>query len=155
MGEIRDSFVAGLAGGVVLAIVLYTAGSHEVISAASGLTTTAFIGSILVITPLLGFVFGAVVSKSVNRYIDVVLTLTTSSEAAKNLIKPLTDRFGMAAVTIVGMGLLYGVIIGVLAFLVVPLVGGQDFPFVNWSMLGGMALYGLVLGGIYGYRFTV
>jgi hypothetical protein len=123
-GEIRDSFVAGLAGGVVLSIVLYVVGTLEVITSASGMTMIAFIGSILVITPLLGFVFGAFVSKSVNRYIDIVLKLTTSSDVAKNLVKPLTDRFGMAAVTIVGMGLLYGIVIGVLAFVVVPIAGG-------------------------------
>lgn len=155
-GEIRDSLMAGLAGGVVLSIVLYVAGTIEVVTSAAGVTTSLTVIGILVLSPLLGFLFGAVVSKSVNRYIQIVLKLTTSSDVAKNLVKPLTDRYGMAAVTIIGMGMIYGVLIGVIAIFVIPAIGnGLPVPYVDGMIFVGTVLFGLILGGIYGFRFTV
>lgn len=155
-GEIRDSLMAGLVGGVVLSLVLYVAGTIEVVTSAAGMTTSLTVAGILVLSPLLGFLFGAVVSKSVNRYIDIVLKLTTSSNLVKNLVKPLTDRYGMAAVTIIGMGMIYGIIIGVVAIFVIPAIGdGLPVPYVDGMIFVGTVLFGLILGGIYGFRFTV
>lgn len=154
--ELRGAAVGGLFGGVLLGIVLqfstpviYTIPKVYLVSTPS--LVAGWVG-LLFLAVIFGLIYASFVTKYVDQYIDTVLMLTTRSDAAKNLVMPLTNRFGMALVVTMAMGLIYGLVVGIgLGTIVLPSLSQiLLFPYVDGTMLAGFALYGLVLGGTYG-----
>lgn len=154
--EIRASLLGGLLGGIVLGLVLqYTTplllAMTELYFVDKPTLATGWVATIFVALTF-GVVFASIVTRYVDDYISTVLMLTTRSEAAKNAIVPLTDRFGMALVVTSAMGLIYGLTVGIGIgwFLVPSLTPLALVPFLDGSTLLGFALFGLALGGTYG-----
>lgn len=150
--ELGAGLLGGVIGAVVLGIVLIAGGSAlgsfgGVIGSTSvGAGSAVLLGSSL----LFGAAFAAVVTRLVDRYISVVLGITTRSETAKGLVLPLTRRFGMGRVVTTAMGALYGLLLGVaVGWLVVPL-GSPAVDPLDPVWLVGYLCFGLALGGTYG-----
>lgn len=150
--ELGAGLVGGLVGAVVLAVVL-TVGGSSLAGVGEAIGSPSFgIGSgVLLGTSLLfGAAFAAVVTRFVDRYISVVLGITSRSELAKGVVLPLTQRFGMGRVVTTAMGLLYGLVLGIAVGWVILPIRTQAVGVFDPVWLLGYLCFGLVLGGTYG-----
>lgn len=107
----------------------------------------------------LGVAFVAVLSRTVDAFVDRIIALTSRSPRLKNLLLPLLSRSALG-VTAAGLGVCYGLAVGVGHVLVVPTLLtyglGHSVPLgygpatatvvavVSW------AAYGSTLGFVYG-----
>lgn len=154
--ELRAAVVGALFGGIVLGVVAqFTTPMLPAMGRVYMVDSPSLVGgwvALLFLCAILGVLFAGIVTRYVDDYIASVLQLTTRSEAAKNLVLPLTDRFGMALVVTTAMGLVYGLVVGFgLGALLVPMLAPVVvFPYVDGSLLAGFVLFGLILGGTYG-----
>lgn len=151
--EVGASLVGGALGGVVLVVVVAVAapstlrGMGAVVGAPS-LATGA--GVVLGTSLVFGLAFVGVVTRYTDRYVSTVLGITTRSTTAKDLVMPLTRRFGMALVVTTAMGLLYGLVLGVVVGGIVGSTLATTVGVLNPAVVLGSVLYGVVLGGTYG-----
>ncbi len=151
--EVGASLIGGALGGVGLVAVLAVAarstlrGVGAVIGTPSIATGT---GVVLATSLVFGVGYAGVVTRYTDRYVAIVLGLTTRSTTAKNLVLPLTRRFGMALVVTTAMGFLYGLVLGILAGAVVVPVVTTAGGFLAPGLVIGCVVYGVVLGGTYG-----
>lgn len=154
--EIRASIIGGIGGGIVLGVVLqFTTPLLPAMATVYQVSApTLVVGWIahLFNSVIFGVVFAGLVTRYIDQYISTVLMLTTRSEAAKNVLMPLTDSLGMALVVTIAMGLIYGLAVGLgFGVLLVPLFAAvAQFPFLDGTLLLGYALFGVTLGGTYG-----
>lgn len=157
--EYGAALVGALLGGVVGGGALYLlAPGHlallgaivDVPSAAGGFLVW------LVIAVLLGIGFAVVAGPAVNAYTNVVIKVTSRSDAARRVVQPLVMRSAMGT-TASGIGLAYGIGAGIVVGAVaVPAVAGATTPFDpgvpsrNAGIVIAYALFGYVTGLGYG-----
>ncbi len=148
--------MGSLFGGIVLGVIVQlTTPMMPAMGRMYLADTPSLVGgwvALLFLSAILGVVFAGIVTRYIDGYIASVLQLTTRSEAAKNLVLPLTARFGMALVVTTAMGLVYGLAVGFgVGVLLVPMLAPVVvFPYLDGSLLVGFVLFGLILGGSYG-----
>lgn len=152
--DLSASFLSGLLGGIVLGLLLHF--TSDFILALGNLLGQPSLIKGWAILLLTSVVFGAgyaiLQNKLVDRFISIVLGLTSRSSAIKDLVMPLTDRFGLALVVTTAMGIVYGLAIG-LGFggIIVPALPSTfDLQYLNPMVILGYLLFGAVLGIIYG-----
>lgn len=155
--EIETGAIAGVLGGLVSSLVLVI-GSNTVERIASVFGFAETIGNgwgtYMILSIVLGLGFALVVTQLVDRYVAFVVSLTSRSDLARQMVMPLTNRFGMRVVVTTAMGLLYGLIVGILfqAVLIPLRVGSVAFLQVEPVGLLGFVIYGILLGITYGQR---
>jgi hypothetical protein len=154
--ELRAAVVGSLFGGIVLGVVVQlTTPMMPAMGRVYMVDQPSLVGgwvALLFLSAIFGVIYAWIDTRYIDGYIRSVLQLTTRSETAKNLVLPLTDRFGMALVVTTAMGLIYGLVVGFgLGVLLVPLLAPVIlFPYLDGSLLVGFILFGLILGGTYG-----
>jgi len=154
--ELRAAVVGALFGGITLGVVIqFTTPMMPAMGRVYMVDQPSLVGgwvALLFLSVILGVLFAAIVTRYIDDYISTVLSLTTRSEAAKNMVMPLTNRFGMALVVTTAMGLVYGLVVGFgLGALVVPMLAPVVVvPYLDGSLLVGFVLFGVILGGTYG-----
>lgn len=154
--ELRAAVVGALFGGITLGVVIqFTTPMMSAMGRVYMVDQPSLVGgwvALLFLSVILGVLFAAIVTRYIDDYIATVLSLTTRSDAAKNMVMPLTNRFGMALVVTTAMGLVYGLVVGFgLGAVVVPMLAPVVVvPYLDGSLLAGFVLFGLILGGTYG-----
>ncbi len=148
--------MGALFGGITLGVVIqFTTPMMPAMGRVYMVDQPSLVGgwvALLFLCVILGILFAAIVTRYIDDYISTVLSLTTRSEAAKNMVMPLTNRFGMALVVTTAMGLVYGLVVGFgLGAVIVPMLAPVVVvPYLDGSALAGFALFGVILGGTYG-----
>jgi large-conductance mechanosensitive channel len=154
--ELRAAVVGALFGGITLGVVIqFTTPMMPAMGRVYMVDQPSLVGgwvALLFLSVILGILFAAIVTRYIDDYIATVLSLTTRSEAAKNMVMPLTNRFGMALVVTTAMGLVYGLVVGFgLGAVIVPMLAPVVVvPYLDGSLLVGFVLFGVILGGTYG-----
>ncbi|WP_254824563.1 hypothetical protein [Haloglomus halophilum] len=154
--ELRAAVVGALFGGITLGVVIqFTTPMMPAMGRVYMVDQPSLVGgwvALLFLSVILGILFAAIVTRYIDDYISTVLSLTTRSEAAKNMVMPLTNRFGMALVVTTAMGLVYGLVVGFgLGAVIVPMLAPVVVvPYLDGSLLAGFVLFGVILGGTYG-----
>jgi len=154
--ELRAAVVGALFGGITLGVVIqFTTPMMPAMGRVYMVDQPSLVGgwvALLFLSVILGILFAAIVTRYIDDYIATVLSLTTRSEAAKNMVMPLTNRFGMALVVTTAMGLVYGLVVGFgLGAVIVPMLAPVVVvPYLDGSLLAGFVLFGVILGGTYG-----
>ena len=153
-GDLRAGLVAGVAGAVagvgVLALVGRAADLQllAVAVGANGLFPT--LGVWLGVSLVLGLLFGAVVGRYINDFSNSVIMLSRRSTALQKVLVPLLTRAALT-VTAAGMGLVYGLVLGVLGWgLLLPLISPAPLPNLDPLVLVAFALTGQAMGAGYG-----
>lgn len=155
--ELETGLLGGLVAGVFSSAVLLV-GSETVehVAGVFGMAPTVGNGwgTYVVLAVVLGIAYALVVTQLVDRYVAFVVSLTSRSDLAREVVMPLTNRFGMRVVVTTALGLLFGLLVGlVFTGVLIPLqIGSVGFLQVDAVGLFGFAVYGIVLGITYGQR---
>lgn len=153
-GVVGASLVGSVLGGLVGGAVLYALTPRHLtfVGSAAGIGGTQM-GLVvwLAIAVAMGLVFASIVRPALDVYTTVTSWLTTRIAPLRSLTRPLTDRAPIAT-TASGVGLLYGLVMGVgVGLVAVPAaVGVNNIPVTNTTILAGYAAFGVFLGIGYG-----
>ena len=157
--EFQSAVVGALLGGIVGAAVLerLAPGHLRLVGALGGDATFArSLATWLGLCLLLSLGFAYVASRSLNRYTDAVVGLTSRSATLRRLLMPAVRR-SMLGTTAAGIGMLFGLVAAVLVgFVGVPgavaAATGYEpsVPVVDSSIAVGYVLTGTFMGAGYG-----
>jgi ABC-type multidrug transport system fused ATPase/permease subunit len=139
--------VAGVASGTVIFLLILTGviPQSDPLLQAVGLWRGFAVW--LGISVLFGLVFVAYVARTINDFTNTVIMFSRRSRATQKILVPLITRAALA-VTAGSMGLVYGIGIGV--FLVVLAGVGLPLPQLGLAGVASFAVYGIVMGNVYG-----
>jgi len=151
--EIGAALIGGALGGLVVGLVALVAANPKLRAMGEVVGSPTIAAGIVVLAGtsiVFGLVYAGLVTAYVDQDVSTVLGITTRSDTAKDLVMPLTRRFGMALVVTTAMGLLYGLAVGIVfGGLVLPALS-TTLRLLDPVVVAGYVLYGVVLGGTYG-----
>lgn len=113
-------------------------------------TTPEAIGVWMGLSVAFGLLFAAFASPLITTYTSASMWLTARVAPLRKILNPLMKRSPLS-VAAGGLGLLYGLILGVVVgFVGIPAAVGADVPIVNTDVLLAYTVFGLVFGVFYG-----
>lgn len=161
--EVRSGLVGGFAGGLLLGVIFAVGadGSYLQMQGAvylSGPGMGARWVAHLLHSTAFGALYALVAGTFTNWYVNRLLLVTRRSKRLTVVLMPVIRRFGIGTVVAAGMGLTYGLLVWVLfASALLPTVldaAASSFPQIHGLAVGGYAVYGLVLGVLYGLQLS-
>lgn len=158
--EARAATLAALVGGLVVGLQLEGTGRAVGIADFGRLVGLGYsAGWVVLLAASVGLtmLFVAGLARTLDAFVTHVVVVSNQHERLQDLLLPLLSRSPMT-VTAAGLGLGYGVVVAVGFYaLLVPaglrLATEANVPLPNLSLVGTLVwvLYGLVVGGVYGY----
>ncbi len=148
--------MGSLLGGIVGGLVMYIAAPIHLAFVGSLAGLPNIPASLLVwlgLAVALGLLFGSIAGPAINVYTALSTWLTTRFSSLQTFVDPFSKWSPLGATT-AGVGLLYGIAMGVVVGLVIiPAAFGVEIPTDNYAIVAGYAVFG-VFGGL-GYGLTL
>lgn len=161
-GVLREAVIVVIAGllGALFGLVIFQLGNPGLVRSAGGTVGSETIArgwvALTAAGVLLAIPFAVIVAGSVNAFVEMVIAFTSGSDSLRAILVALLHVSALG-LTLFGMGLLYGLAVGVAVFAIgVPvwtiLAAKPALPpsFLDIVGMVGSTIYGGVMGLSYG-----
>jgi hypothetical protein len=150
--EQNAAFVGALVGGVAGLGVLWALGGRGAVSALglfAGAETLRFgVAVYMVMAVVFGIAFAPILARTINDFTNTVIMFSRRSRATQKILVPLITRAALT-VTAGSMGLVYGLGIGIALAILAAI--GLPIPALGLAGVVSFAVYGNVMGNVYGF----